>query len=75
MTAATVEPQDKTPPGAPPATLDYHANGTLLLRAIEVPDLGHLWTGGPGGHPFCERGGPPLVSLCESFLRDVALIK
>ncbi len=50
---------------------EYHAGGSLVLRRIEVARLGHAWTGGPGGHPFCERGGPALTAMCAQFLREV----
>jgi poly(hydroxyalkanoate) depolymerase family esterase len=50
---------------------EYHAGDALVLRRIEIPGLGHVWTGGPGGHPYCERGGPDLTAMCAQFLRDV----
>lgn len=50
---------------------EYRADGALVLRRIEVARLGHVWTGGPGGHPFCERGGPGLTAMCAQFLREV----
>ena len=31
-------------------TVDYRDRGGLCLRRIDVPGLGHEWTGGPGGH-------------------------
>jgi poly(hydroxyalkanoate) depolymerase family esterase len=53
---------------------DFRADGELLVRRIEVPDLGHQWTGGPGGHAYCEREGAPLTALCGQFLRDVGVL-
>jgi len=54
------------------AVTEYHAaGGTLVLRRIEVAKLGHAWTGGPGGHPFCERAGPALTAMCAQFLQEV----
>jgi poly(3-hydroxybutyrate) depolymerase len=50
---------------------EYHAGGTLVLRRIDIAKLGHVWTGGPGGHPFCERGGPALTAMCAQFLQEV----
>ncbi len=50
---------------------EYRAGGALVLRRIEVARLGHVWTGGPGGHPFCERGGPDLTAMCAQFLREI----
>jgi len=54
---------------------DYRANGELLLRRIDVQGLGHAWTGGPGGHPYCERSGASLTALCGQFLRDVGMLQ
>ena len=71
---AGIKVQKTDTSGAPPSVTDYRANGALLLRTIEVPDLGHLWTGGPGGHPFCEPKGPPLLGLCTDFLREMMVI-
>ena len=54
--------------------LDYHLGEVLRLRRIEVPGLGHEWTGGPGGHPFCAREGYPLTDLCRQFLSDTGIL-
>lgn len=56
------------------AVTDFRTGGKLWLRRIEVKDLGHAWTGGPGGHPYCERRGAALTELCAQFLRDAAAI-
>jgi len=62
--------------GAAGATLtDFRADGELLLRRIDVQGLGHAWTGGPGGHRYCERSGAPLTTLCGQFLRDVGMLE
>jgi poly(hydroxyalkanoate) depolymerase family esterase len=53
---------------------DFRADGELLLRRIDVQGMGHAWTGGPGGHPYCERAGAPLTALCAQFLRDVGVL-
>ena len=49
------------------------SNGALRLRRIDVPGLSHEWTGGPGGHAYCRRGGPLLTELCARFLRDAGI--
>ncbi len=56
------------------ATTDYRSGDTLRLRRIEVTGLGHEWSGGPGGHPYCVRGGAPLTALCAQFLRETGVI-
>lgn len=50
---------------------EYRAGGALVLRRIEIAHLEHVWTGGPGGHLYCERGGPDLTAMCAQFLREV----
>jgi len=63
-------------PGAAPdiTTTDYHGDGRLRVRRVEIGALGHEWTGGPGGHPHCREDGPPLTRICAAFLRDVRVI-
>lgn len=62
-----------TPAGANVAVTDFRTKAGTLLRSVLIRDTGHVWTGGPGGHPFCERKGPPLTALCVQFLRDAGL--
>jgi poly(hydroxyalkanoate) depolymerase family esterase len=57
------------------AAVDFHDGADLRLRRIEVPGLGHEWSGGPGGHPYCVRGGAPLADLGAQFLRDVGVLE
>jgi len=54
---------------------DYRGGDALRLRRIDVAGLGHEWSGGPGGHPYCVRGGAPLAALCEQFLRDAGVLR
>jgi poly(hydroxyalkanoate) depolymerase family esterase len=64
-----------TAAGAAGATVtDFRAGAELLVRRIDVQGLGHAWTGGPGGHRYCERSGAPLTALCGQFLRDVGML-
>ena len=53
---------------------DFRRRGKLLLRRIDLHGAGHAWTGGPGGHRYCERAGAPLTALCHGFLRDVGML-
>lgn len=53
---------------------DFRAGGVLRLRRVDVPGLGHEWSGGPGGHPYCVPGGEPLAELCAQFLRDAGVL-
>jgi poly(hydroxyalkanoate) depolymerase family esterase len=61
-------------PSAAAGATDFRGAGRLRLRRIEVAGLGHAWSGGPGGHPYCARGGAPLAGLCAQFLRDAGVI-
>jgi len=62
-----------TPESAAVAVTDFRTQTGAVLRSVLIRGLGHVWTGGPGGHPFCERGGIPLTALCVQFLRDAGV--
>lgn len=53
---------------------DFRGGEGVRLRRVDVPGLGHEWTGGPGGHAHCVSGGTRLPELCEQFLRDAAVL-
>ena len=53
---------------------DFRSDGALRLRRIDIAGLGHQWSGGPGGHPYCVRDGVPLAVICEQFLRDAGAL-
>jgi poly(hydroxyalkanoate) depolymerase family esterase len=57
------------------ASADYRAASRLVVRRVLIQGAGHAWTGGPGGHPYCESGGVPLTPLCARFLRDAGLFE
>lgn len=65
-------PVEVSAPEAGLAVVDYRSAAGTVLRSVFVRDMGHVWTGGPGGHPFCEKGGPSVTALCVQFLRDAA---
>lgn len=50
------------------------AGGHLVLRRRLLPDLGHAWSGGRGGHPHVLHEGPPLTALALAFLREVGVV-
>lgn len=54
--------------------IDFRSGAALRIRRIEVQGLGHAWSGGPGGHPYCRRGGASLAELCAQFLRETGVI-
>ncbi len=53
---------------------DFLSGTSLHVRRIEVAGLGHQWSGGPGGHPYCARGGAPLTDLCAQFLHEAGVL-
>ncbi len=57
----------------PLAVTDFREGATLCARFVRIHGLGHVWTGGPGGHPYCESGGAALAALCMQFFRDAGL--
>ena len=68
-------PTEAAPEEAAISNADYFADSKLLVRSVLIRDAGHAWTGGPGGHPYCERSGVPLTALCARFLRDAGLFE
>ncbi len=69
-----IDPARSDVPGQATAVTDFRGGTMLRVRRIEVSGLGHAWSGGPGGHPYCVRGGAPLAGLCEEFLRETGVI-
>lgn len=65
---------ERVEPAAPGVAIDVRSSGELRLRRIDLPGLGHEWSGGPGGHPYCSRGGAPLAEIVASFLRDTGVL-
>lgn len=53
---------------------DFRGGDALRVRRIDVDGLGHEWSGGPGGHPYCTRGGVELTALCAQFLREAGVL-
>src|SRR5438045_1863290 len=74
---AGLEPSltETTPDGDVVASTDYRAASGLVVRRVLIRGAGHAWTGGPGGHPYCEEGGMALTALCARFLRDAGLFE
>lgn len=53
----------------------HRGDGTPGVRHVRVRALGHAWSGGPGGHAYCERGGAALTRICVDFLKDAGVLE
>lgn len=69
----SIEVKAAAVPAVDATMTDFRSGSTLRLRRVDVPGLGHEWTGGPGGHAYCTRGGPPLAEICAQFFRDAGV--
>ena len=49
---------------------EWEADGRLVVRLVEVDDLGHAWSGGDGRFAFHEAGGPDVTSMIGTFLGE-----
>lgn len=45
------------------------AEGQLQLRRLSLPGLGHVWSGGLGGHAYVSADGPDLTAQVLAFWR------
>ena len=72
---AGVHPQkvDVTAQEADVVVTDFRTPAGPVVRSVLVRGLAHVWTGGPGGHPYCEKKGVPLTALCVRFMRDAGV--
>jgi len=70
----SVECERSEAPSAAAAVTDFRRGKWLRVRRIEVPGLGHEWSGGPGGHRYCVSGGAPLAEMCAQFFRDAGVL-
>jgi len=50
---------------------DWEAEGRLVVRLVEVDDLGHAWSGGDGRLAFNEAAGPDATGMIGAFLEAV----
>lgn len=48
------------------------ADGHLLLRRLALPGLGHVWSGGLGGHAYVAAEGPDLTAQVLAFWRALS---
>lgn len=67
--------RSEAPAAADKTITDFRGGGALRVRRIAVSGLGHEWSGGPGGHPYCMRGGAPLADFCAQFLREAGVLE
>lgn len=46
---------------------DYRKAGRLVATLCAVEQLGHAWSGGAAGHPYCDPKGPDASRMIWSF--------
>ena len=51
---------------------DWSVNGRLVVRYVDISDLGHAWTGGRGEFDFNDPRPPNAMELIEKFASDIA---
>ena len=49
---------------------EWQADEQLVVRLVEVDDLGHAWSGGDGRIAFHEAGGPDVTGMIGTFLGE-----
>ena len=47
---------------------DWEADGRLVVRMVEIDDLGHAWSGGDARLAFNDAAGPGATAMIEAFL-------
>ena len=46
---------------------DYRARRRLVASLVEIPQLGHAWSGGPAAQPYSDPQGPDASRLIWAF--------
>jgi len=46
---------------------DFKAAGAVVASLVEVPQLGHAWSGGAAGQPYGDAGGPDASGMAWAF--------
>ena len=50
---------------------EWHVAGRLVARYVEIPALGHAWSGGDSALPFNDARAPDATALLGAFIDDV----
>jgi poly(hydroxyalkanoate) depolymerase family esterase len=61
-----------TSEGRAVTTREWHRDGRLVARYVEVDALGHAWSGGDAAYPYNDPAPPDATALLGSFVREVA---
>lgn len=62
-------------PAAGIAQCDHRRGTALRVRLLRIDELGHLWPGGSGEHPYVASDGVRLTDLVQKFLREVGVLR
>ena len=52
---------------------EWEQDGELVVRLVEIDELGHAWSGGDGRVAFHEAGGPDATAMMEAY-RQLAML-
>ena len=49
------------------AVTDFKAGRSTVASLVEVPQLGHAWSGGAASHPYGDAKGPDASRMAWAF--------
>lgn len=52
----------------PMTVTDFRRRGRTLIRLVEVPRLGHAWSGGAASQPYSDADGPDASRMAWAFV-------
>lgn len=70
LPAADRETKTTLPDGREEIAHEWHVDGRLVARYLEIPDLGHAWSGGDAALPYNDARAPDATALLGAFIDD-----
>lgn len=71
LPAADREERSTLADGREEIAREWHIDGRLVARYVEIAALGHAWSGGDGALPFNDARPPDATALLGAFIDDV----
>ena len=50
--------------------VDFRRGGLTAVSLVEIDRLGHAWSGGAAGQPFCDEAGPDASRMAWTFIKN-----